>query len=193
MTKILIQCVYALLVFSASLNSQVFDLRLMEKKTPLNDAVKLSSAVKKSDTPPFIMALYVLTVINPMVVFEDKKVFFALTKELSFGKYPFGRIAFEYSYVFRDYNNSHLRLSYNYDIILHSGDFAAIVTTPGAGFFSDTKNKGWFTHWAAGIFLAPIDYFALYPYIRYRYTYIANKNKTDIHDVSVGMSFMFYF
>ncbi|MCI0450414.1 MAG: hypothetical protein L0Y79_11645 [Chlorobi bacterium] len=187
--------VAVLIIFPLSLKSQDFNLKLKKTNTalPYQSRLNVNPYIKKTDTPPFIIALYVLTVINPMVVFEDKKVFFALTKEISFGKYPFGRIAFEYSYVFREYNKSHLRLSYNYDIILESGDLAAFVATPGAGFFSDTKNKGWFIHGSAGIFLAPIDYFALYPYLRYRYTYIVDKNKTDIHDVSLGMSFMIYF
>src|SRR5690349_20486213 len=66
---------------------------------------KLSS---KADAPAYF---YLFGIINPMLVIEDKKVFFGLTKEISFGKFPYGRIAFEYSYIFRSYNTSHLRLS----------------------------------------------------------------------------------
>jgi len=195
MAKNLVASISILLFILIRVNSQDFDLKLKENKFSLNDNLKLnlSSVTKKADASPFIMSLYVLTVINPMVVFEDKKVFFALTKELSFAKFPYGRISFEYSYIFRDYNTSHLRLSYNYDILLEAGDLAAFIATPGAGYFTDTKSKGWFINGCAGILLATIDYFALYPYLRYRYTYVVDKNKTDIHDVSLGMAFIISF
>jgi hypothetical protein len=153
---------------------------------------KNSALYKKSDAPTHLYALGILALISPMAVFEDKKVFFALTKEVSIGKFPYGRLAFEYSYIFRNYNKSHFRFSYNYDIVLEAGDFIAILATPGAGYFTDTKNKGWFIHGAAGIALGgePISF---YPYLRYRHTFIHDKLKSDIDDISLGCSFIFFF
>lgn len=140
---------------------------------------------------PYIF--YTLLFINPMLVIEDKKAYFGLTKEISFGYYPYGRLAFEYSYIFRDRNTSHLRFSYNYDIILEAGDFAAFNLVPGAGYFTDTKNKGWFGHVSFGLIL-PVFVSAMNAYIRYRHTFIQNKpaGKTDIDDISLGLSFMFF-
>lgn len=151
-----------------------------------------SALYKKTDAPVHIYALGLLALISPMAVFEDKKVFFALTKEISIGKFPYGRLAFEYSYVFRNYNKSHFRFSYNYDIVLEAGDFIAILATPGAGYFTDTNNKGWFIHGAAGIVLGgePISF---YPYLRYRHTFIHDKLKSDINDISLGCSLIFFF
>jgi len=136
---------------------------------------------------------YTLLFVNPMLVIEDKKGSFGLTKEVSFGYYPYGRIAMEYSYIFRDMNTSHLRASYNYDIILEAGDFAAFNLTPGAGYFTDTKNKGWFGQLSFGVII-PAFISAVNPYVRYRHTFIQNKaaDKTDIDDISIGMGFMFY-
>ena len=140
---------------------------------------------------PFIF--YALLFINPMLVIEDKKAFFGLTKEVSVGYFPYGRLAFEYSYIFRSYNTSHLRFSYNYDIILEAGNFAAFILTPGAGYFTDTHNKGWFVQGSFGLIL-PAIFSAVNPYFRYRHTFIQDKlpGKTDIDDISLGMGFMFY-
>lgn len=151
-----------------------------------------SALYKKTDAPVHIYALGLLALISPMAVFEDKKVFFALTKEISIGKFPYGRLAFEYSYVFRNYNKSHFRFSYNYDIVLEAGDFMAVVATPGAGYFTDTKNKGWFLHGSAGVVIGgePVSFS---PYLRYRHTFILDKLKSDINDISLGCSFIFFF
>lgn len=145
---------------------------------------------KKADAPVFF---YLAAIINPMLVIEDKKVFFGLTKEVSFGKFPFGRFAFEYSYIFRSYNTSHLRFSYNYDIILEAGNFIGFVATPGAGYFTDTKNKGWFLHGSFGAIIPVSDHFAFNPYLRYRHTFINDKLKSDINDISLGTGFMFWY
>ncbi|MEO8514265.1 MAG: hypothetical protein ABI543_11935 [Ignavibacteria bacterium] len=148
---------------------------------------KLSS---KADAPTYF---YLAAIINPMLVIEDKKVFFGLTKEISFGKFPYGRIAFEYSYIFRSYNTSHLRLSYNFDFVFDGGDFVVFIATPGAGYFTDTKNEGWFLHASVGAIMATSDHFGISPYLRYRHTFIKDKLKSDINDISLGVSFMFYY
>lgn len=182
-------------LFSSCLFSQNFVPGISYPSLQLkkSSGITMESALyKKNDAPVHIYALGLLALISPMAVFEDKKVFFALTKEISIGKFPYGRLAFEYSYVFRNYNKSHFRISYNYDIVLEAGDFIAILATPGAGYFTDTKNKGWFIHGAAGIVLGgePISF---YPYLRYRHTFIHDKLKSDINDISLGCSLIFFF
>lgn len=189
------------LFFTVSLHTQYkyqqaasdgFSFNAPELKLKKSSSLKEKLLYKKNDLPTHIFALGILAFISPTVVFEDKKTFFALTKEVSVGKFRFGRLAFEYSYVFRSYNTSHLRFSYNYDIILTAGDFIAIVATPGAGYFTDTKNKGWFVHGSTGVFLAFAEPWVFHPYLRYRHTFIKEKTKTDINDISLGMSFILY-
>lgn len=148
---------------------------------------KLSS---KSGPPTYF---YIAAIINPMLVIEDKKVFFGLTKEVSFGKFPYGRIAFEYSYIFRSYNTSHIRVSYNYDFVLEAGNFVGFIATQGAGYFTDTKNNGWFLQGSVGAIMATSDNFGISPYLRYRHTFIKDKTKSDINDISLGVGFMFYY
>jgi len=184
--------------------SQTADLKLKEPGHGIsgsNVLLNAGSYYKSSDLPTGLFILGIITLISPMAVFEDKKVFFGLTKEVSFGRFPFGRISFEYSYIFRNYNSSHFRLSYNYDFVLESGDFMAIVVTPGAGYFTDTKNKGWFLQGSGGLLIGTelvilnpfLRMVAINPYLRYRHTFIKDKLKSDIDDISLGMAFLFYF
>ncbi len=147
---------------------------------------------RKADLPFPLFALGIVALISPMVVFEDKKVFFGLTKEVSLGKYPYGRVSFEYSYIFRSYNTSHLRFSYNYDFFYETNMYIAFALSPGVGYFTDTKNKGWFGQLAAGAIIAMSEYITFYPNLKYRYTFINEKTKSDIHDVSLGVAFVFY-
>ena len=189
--------VFALLlcIFAAGSTFPQFRLKLKEnnellKRSPvINETPKLFSKTKNAVPLIYYTALF----INPMLVIEDKKVYFGLTKEISFGYFPFGRLAFEYSFIVREKNTSHLRFSYNYDIILESSDFAAFMVTPGAGYFTDTENKGWFAHASFGV-LVPIGFTVTSPYIRYRHTFVQNKppGKTDIDDISLGMGLIFY-
>jgi len=191
----------AVILFTCSNACSQFNLKLKEEKKPLQFDNSFSLA--KNVSPPVKMKtagvalpfmFYTLLFINPMLVIEDKKVYFGLTKEISFGYFPYGRFSFEYSYIIRDKNTSHLRFSYNYDFILEAGDFAAFTLTPGAGYFTDTKNKGWFAQASFGLFL-PVFFSAVNPYIKYRHTFVQDKQngKTDIDDISLGMGFLFYF
>lgn len=174
--------VFIIMLVYQAVNSQNINLKLKEGK--------FSGLSSGSGAPAYF---YVAAIINPMLVIEDKKVFFGLTKEITFGKFPYGRVAFEYSYIFRNYNTSHLRFSYNYDFILEAGDFAAFIVTPGAGYFADTKNRGWFLHGSFGVILPLGNYIGLSPYFRYRHTFIKDVTKSDINDVSLGVSFMLYY
>jgi len=143
----------------------------------------------KADIPA---SWYFAAIVNPMLVVEDKKVFFGLTKEISAGVFPYGRLAFEYSYIFRSYNTSHLRFSYNYDFILEAGDFVGIIATPGIGYFTDTKNDGWFIQGSFGALLGPGEPLMFNPYIKYRHTFTTEKTKSDINDISIGVGFAFF-
>lgn len=169
--------------------SQINSLKLKEP-VYRNSILKTPSAsYKKTDIPA---SWYLAAIINPMLVIEDKKVYFGLTKEVSAGIFPYGRVAFEYSYIFRSYNTSHFRFSYNYDFILEAGDFVGIIATPGIGYFTDTRNNGWFLQGSFGALLGPGKPLMFNPYIKYRHTFIKEKTKSNINDISLGVGFAFF-
>lgn len=156
--------------------------------------LKKFAVTEKSNIPSGILIpLIFFSFINPMLVIENKKAYFGLTKEVSAGIYPFGRLAFEYSYIFRDYSASHLRLSYNYDIVAGSGDFMAGLISPGVGYFTDTHNSGVFGQLTFSL-LFPVhitgESSGLSPYFRIRDTYVTDGIKHNIFDISLGMSFV---
>jgi hypothetical protein len=196
MIKNILAALFLGFIFNAASQSQTSDFRFKEHQFKLkesNTSNNNSLFYKKTDLPTPLFVIGIITLISPVVVFEDKKVFFALTKEISIGKFPYGRLSFEYSYVFRSYNQSHFRFSYNYDIVLESSDFAAVIASPGAGYFTDTHNKGWFLQGSAGLLLPFSEFITYHPYFRYRHTFISEKTKSNIHDISLGMAFILYF
>jgi|SRR5690349_18216932 len=192
----MVKNILALMLFGFIFNSivlpQTNDVKLSELKLKQSSLNNSKLLYKKTDIPTPLLVIGIVSLISPMAVFEDKKVFFALTKEVSIGKFPYGRLSFEYSYVFRSYNQSHFRFSYNYDIMLESSEFAAIIASPGVGYFTDTHNKGWFLQGSAGVLLPFSEFITYHPYIRYRHTFINDKLKSDINDISIGMAFILY-
>ncbi|MBE2217930.1 MAG: hypothetical protein IAE90_07005 [Ignavibacteria bacterium] len=133
----------------------------------------------------------IFLLVNPILVFEDKKIFWGLTKELSKSIYPYGRLSFEYSFLFRTFNKNHFRFAYNYDLIYQQGSsWLMFVISLGAGYFTDTENKGAFAQTSMGFFI-PTPVFLIHPYLKYRFTKISKENKSDIHDLSLGAGFVF--
>ena len=153
---------------------------------------KSSPYYKKSGIPAGTFAAGItLMFINPILVFEDKKIFWGLTKELSKSIYPYGRLSFEYSFLFRTFNKNHFRFAYNYDLIYQQGSsWLMFVISLGAGYFTDTENKGAFAQTSMGFFI-PTPFFLIHPYLKYRFTKISKENKSDIHDISLGAGFVF--
>lgn len=142
---------------------------------------------KKAETELFkpIMLLWPL---NPSVVVENKKVYFALTKELSI-ILPgvVGKIGFEYSYVFRAERNNHLRVFADYFYPIEAGDFAVVIFNIGGGYFTDTKKNGLFPQFSMSI-LAPLtDFFAINLYVKARETFMLKKEEANIFDSSFGI------
>jgi len=175
-----------------SLNKPV-ELKLQEKRgLELSGYTHNSAHFKKSDAPTGMFAgLIFLTFINPIIVFEDKKIFWGLTKEISKSFYPYGRISFEYSFLFRTFNKNHFRFSYNYDHVFQNrSDWLMFVLSPGVGFFTDTEKNGASVQCSGGLFF-PTPIFMAHLYLKYRFTNVFDKNRSDIHDFSLGMGLVF--
>jgi hypothetical protein len=130
--------------------------------------------------------------LNPEVLLENKRVWFGLTKEISLGKYPFGRLAFEYTYIFRGEDNNHYRVSYNYDIPIQAGDFAAAIISIGVGYFTDSKKTGFFPQAGLGILIGVTDNLAADLYVKSRHTFMTDRSRSDITDLSLGIGAVFY-
>jgi hypothetical protein len=148
-----------------------------------------------------VPVLLLLSPLNPMLVVENEKAYFALTKEAALG-FPFiqlgpkkgtiGKIGFEYSYVFRSERSDHLRAFFDFCYPLEAGDFAAVLISVGGGYFTDTKKAGLFPQVSMGI-LAPFSKgFALDLYIKGRETFMLKKEESNIFDLSMGVGLVFY-
>jgi len=193
--KLIIAAVF--LVFAQNIFTQYninepLQLKLKEENTAGSEKLSWKPHFyTKAELPLPVLLAIPLFFINPILVFEDKKIFWGLTREISFSTFPYGRFSFEYSFLFRTFNKHHLRLSYNYDFINQPGqEWIFAVLSPGAGYFTDTKNKGVFGQMAFGAFI-PTPVCMINLYLKYRYTYTFDKNKSDVHDISLDTGIIF--
>lgn len=136
--------------------------------------------------------------LNPMLLYENKKIYFGLTKEISVGFLYRFKFSFEYSYIFRDENNNHLRSSLNYVIPIVTSDFAIISTSLGVGFFTDTKKSGIFPQGSIDFMIAPTDHIVISLYSKLRHTitvgtFNSGSNRSNITDLSIGIATIFVF
>ncbi len=167
----------------------------------LNTSVKLRFNIKDNylhktqgaaDPAIFIGAIVVLFA-TPTLVYENKKIYFGLSRELSlaFGKIGEFRVSAEYSYIFRSELKHHFRASMKYDILskltrnewFDERDFFSI----GAGYFIDADGGGIFPEVAAGFRIGSDGGIYLYPAIKLRHTFMTKKDKPDNTDFSLGM------
>lgn len=136
----------------------------------------------------------ILYMINPIVLYDNKKVYAGITKEFSlgFGKFGEHRFAFEYSFVFTGNISNHLRFSYKYDYLLkdkiepsHMLQGTAVIS-PGAGYFTDFTKTGVFPEVAIGYSIRNHK-ILIFPHIKLRHTFMFKKIDTDITDISFGI------
>lgn len=133
----------------------------------------------------FVLAAFPL---NPILMIEGDKFYVGITKEVSFGSFPYGRVAAEYSLIFRETRVSHLRFSYNYDIPLEAGDLAALLLSVGGGYFTDFDKEGYFPQVYLGLLFPVAENIGANPYIKLRHTFMTESDKSDISDLSFGLS-----
>lgn len=156
----------------------------------------LNKTQSGADEYIFIGSVVLLT-LTPTVVFEDKKFYFGLGRELSmvFGKHGEFRISAEYTFVFRSSLNSQIRAAFKYDFLsglthsewIDQREFISI----GAGYFTDTKGSGISPEISAGFRIGADGGTYLYPYAKLRHTFMLKKDKPDNTDFSLGLAIGF--
>jgi hypothetical protein len=136
----------------------------------------------------------ILYVINPIVLYENKRIYAGITKEISigFGKLGEHRIAGEYSLIFAGNISHHIRFSYKYDILLKRGIKPSnmlqgtSVLSVGTGYFTNFDKSGIFPEISYGYALRN-DKILFYPHIKIRHTFMFKKVDADITDISFGL------
>lgn len=133
--------------------------------------------------------------ISPALVLEDKKAYFGLSKELSIGKFPFGRAEFDYTYIFRSERTSAIHLSYNFDFPVN-GNFSQpslFMISPGGGYYTDFTRKGFFAQVAIGLWASTgfSDNISIHPNIKFRKIFMRD-DYPGVFEISLGVGFGFY-
>ncbi|MDQ3193574.1 MAG: hypothetical protein M3P82_01105 [Bacteroidota bacterium] len=145
-----------------------------------------------STLPVAIGVAAFLYLFNPIILFENDKIAFGFTKELSLGYGDFGqhRVSFEYSYIFRRDLNSIIRLGYKYDMLMKKGIQPSNLLqgtpalTVGGGYFHNFSRPGYFAESSYGYSIRN-DKILFYPSIKLRYTYVIKGS--NIIDLSFGL------
>ncbi|MFZ1320096.1 MAG: hypothetical protein WAT71_00935 [Ignavibacteria bacterium] len=184
--------IYLLIIFFIFSNSFVFaqsDILKLKIKSESNYSAPFTQQTSGSGLSVFAL----LFPLNPILLIENEKFYVGITKEFSFGKFPFGRAAVEYSLIFRETHVNQLRLSYNFDIPLVTGDFAAIMVSAGGGYFTDFDKKGYFPQASLALLLPASETFTANVYFKTRYTIMDDKSKSNIFDITFGLSAAIYF
>lgn len=158
------------------------------KLNPYKDKTETSN----STLPISIAVAGFLYLFNPIVLLENDKIAFGMTKEISLGFGDFGqnRFSFEYSYIFVNSLKSRIFAGFKHDILLKKGlkpsnmmQGTAAVSL-GAGYFTNFTNSGYFGETSYGYSIRN-DKILIYPSIKTRFTYVPNGS--DILDVSAGI------
>lgn len=153
----------------------------------------LHKAQGAADPAVFIGAMVIL-VATPTVIYENKKVYFGLSRELSllFGKTGEIRISAEYSFIFRRELKHQFRAVLKYDFLskLDKGDWfdERNYLSVGCGYFADEEGIGIPAEVSGGFRIGGDGNYFLYPYIKLRHTFMTRKGKPDNTDFSLGMA-----
>lgn len=192
--KIIINTILILLVFGR-VYSQVNPQNFPPVKRPDLLISSGNSPVESSSYSPVAVGIAAfLYLVNPILLYEDKKIYAGITKEISvgFGKFGEHRFAFEYSFIFTGNITHHTRLSYKYDLLLgkniepsHFLQGMGVISI-GAGYFTNFSKQGAFPEMTFGYALRNHK-LLIYPHIKVRHTYMFSKNDSGISDISFGL------
>lgn len=175
-----------LLTIGVNANSQ--SIKLSDFNSKNNTTSIFVNHLDKAEDFEIYKPIMVLWPVNPMLVVENSKVYFGLTKEINIiMPYAKAKLGFEYSYIFRSERNNHLRVFADYMIPLQAGDFAAVLVNIGGGYFTDTKKSGLFPQASLSILVPFTDVLGINIYVKVRETFMLKKEESNIFDFSVGV------
>lgn len=169
-----------------------------QKKNHFHDSknsgikLKLNSKGNTEFSNSFLETVLIVFPFNPIFQLQDKKFYAGITKEVSLMAYPYGRLAVEYSLIFRETRLNQFRASYNFDVGLETGDLFAFLLSVGGGYFTDFHDVGYFPQASLSLLLPLWDKMATVPYFKVRETFMT-KDVPDIFDVSLGLSLYLVF
>lgn len=150
---------------------------------------------KVSDNTANSLLLGSILVISPNLIIEDGKSYFGLSKEISLGKFPYGRAEFDYAYAFRKERTSLAHISYNIDIPTNFNfkQSSMFMFSPGAGYYTDFTHKGFFVQAAFGLWASTgfSNNISIHPNIKARKTFMQD-NQPGVFEISIGVGFGFY-
>lgn len=188
------QYIWFLLMFIVCFNSfsqQINSIQsVLESKHRLLNRTKASSSV----LPISIGVLTAVYLLNPIAEYTNRKMYAGLTKEVSIGWGKLGehRTAAEYTMIFAGNIRNYLRLSYKYDFLLAKGIEPSHmlqgtgVVSLGGGYFTDFNGNGFFPEITYGYSIRNHK-LLFYPHIKFRHTFMFDKSKADITDISFGI------
>jgi len=177
-------------------SSYAYSQQPYEQNKRLNYLEHFKQSSNPSFLPVSIIAASIFYLINPIILYENKKLFAGITKEISIGFGDFGehRLAGEYSLILGGNVKHYIRFSYKYDILLkdnikpsHMFQGTSVLSL-GAGYFTDFNGKGIFPEVTYGYSIRNHK-LLFYPHVKIRYTYMFGKDKIDKTDISFGIIF----
>lgn len=150
---------------------------------------------ESSDDAANSLILGSILVISPNLIIENGKSYFGLSKEISLGKYPYGRVEFDYTYAFRQERKNLVHVSYNLDIPtnLNFNQPSLFMFSPGGGYYTDFTRRGYFAQLAFGFWAGTgfSDAISIHPNIKIRNVFKSGANP-GVFEVSLGVGFGFY-
>lgn len=183
--------IFAIIIFLCLCNVPIFA-QQYKNSSYLND-IKINNALKVNSSLNTLGIVSVFFPLNPILLIENKKFYVGITKEFSLIFYPVGRLAAEYSLIFRKSDLNQLRFSYNFDIPLETADFAAFLLSFGGGYFTDFKKYGFFPQASVSLLVPTTDNIAVNAYFKVRETFVNQDKGSDIFDMSFGLGVTFSF
>jgi hypothetical protein len=190
-----IKVVFIILIIISSGNN-AYSQNLGEKISHADYLKHFKQSSSSSFLPVSIAAAGIFYLINPILLYENKKLYAGITKEFSIGFGDIGehRIATEYSLILGGNVKHYLRFSYKYDFLLkdnikpsHMLQGTGVLSL-GAGYFTDFNGNGIFPEVTYGYSIRNHK-LLFYPHVKIRYTYMFGKDKIDKADISFGIIF----
>ncbi|MFA5011765.1 MAG: hypothetical protein WC644_07385 [Ignavibacteria bacterium] len=182
-----------ILLLLLSINAYTQSIKLSDFNSKNNSKSVYKNTLEKTEDFELYKPIMMFWPLNPMLVVENSKVYFGLTKEVNVilpgAKVKMG---FEYSYIFREERNNHIRAFADYIIPLLARDFAAILMNVGGGYFTDTKKAGLFPQISFGLLAGFGDFIGINVYIKARETFMLKSEESNIFDLSLGVGAAFY-